>query len=116
MVYCPNCGAKNEEDARVCKKCGQRLYPLHMKKAIERERDECFGPRERRERHVDECFGIPRFGAFFGMTIGLIIILFGISWIFSRYYNISIEVWPIAVVIFGLLIVFAAFYAFRRKY
>lgn len=47
------------------------------------------------------------------MAIGLIIVLFGIGWVFSRYYNVSIEVWPIAVIIFGLLIVVAAFYAFR---
>jgi uncharacterized membrane protein YvbJ len=116
MVYCSKCGAKNEDDARTCKKCGERLYPTHLKKAVTRGEDTCFGPRERRGRHVDECFGIPRFGALFGMAIGLIIVLFGIGWVFSRYYNVSIEVWPIAVIIFGLLIFVAAFYAFRGKY
>jgi uncharacterized membrane protein YvbJ len=113
MVYCPKCGAKNEDDARACKKCGESLHQFRLKKTAERGEDACFGPRKRRERHVDECFGIPRFGALFGMAIGLIIVLFGIGWVFSRYYNVSIEVWPIAVIIFGLLIVVAAFYAFR---
>lgn len=115
MVYCSKCGVKNEDDAEVCKKCGAKLYPPRPKKTAAREKDECFGPREERERHVDECFGIPKFGAMFGMAIGLIIIFFGISLIFSRYYRIQIEVWPIAVIVFGLLIVIAAFYGFRRE-
>lgn len=110
MVYCTKCGTKNKDDADACKKCGAKLHP-----PIGKTEDWCFGPREERERHVDECFGIPRFGAILGIAIGLIIIFYGISVILSRYYRVEIEVWPIAVIIFGLLIIIAAFSAYRRR-
>jgi ribosomal protein L40E len=113
MVYCSRCGAKNEEGAVVCEKCGERLYASRPKEEVERE-EACFGPREKREKHVEECFGVPRFGALLGVTVGLVIILFGVGWILSRYYNISIEMWPLAVVFFGLLILIVAISVFRR--
>ncbi len=114
LVYCSKCGAKNKDDAKICAKCGESIYPP-VGKVIERRAETCFGPRKRREPHVDECFGLPRGGAIVGIVIGLLIILFGVSWILSRYYNISIEIWPIAVIIFGILIIAGVLYGLRRR-
>lgn len=102
MVYCTKCGTKNEEDAVVCVKCGSPLYA---------------GPRpfRRFERAAEEeCFGIPHGGAVVGIVIGLIIILAGLSWFLAPY--VRIEIWPIVVVIFGILIVIGALYGLRRRY
>ena len=114
MVYCPKCGFKNRDGASVCKNCGESLYPYRVKKAVKRKEDTCFGPPERRERHVEECFGLPRGGTIVGMAIGLLIILFGVGWILSRHYGVRIEIWPVAVIIFGILIVAGALYRLRR--
>ncbi len=125
LVYCSKCGAKNKDDAKICTKCGGTLYPLSMEKEIERKAasigkeierkaDTCFGPRKRRKQE-EECFGLPRGGTIVGIVIGLIIIFAGISWMLSHYYDISIEIWPIAVIIFGILILAGALYGMRRE-
>ena len=112
MTYCPYCGSKNGKDAKVCKKCGEKLYQgKEIKPAVERG----FVPDVRRERRKQECFGLPRLGAMIGIAIGLIVILFGAGIILSRYYRTQIEIWPLAVVVFGLMVVAAALSALRRK-
>lgn len=116
MVYCSKCGAKNKDDAKICVKCGEGLYPPSVEKAIERRAETCFGPRKRRKPYEEECFGLPRGGTIVGIVIGLIIIFAGISWILSSYYDVSIEIWPIAVIIFGMLILAGALYGLRRRY
>jgi uncharacterized membrane protein YvbJ len=37
MVVCPKCGEENEENAEVCKICGTRLEPVHIKTRDEEE-------------------------------------------------------------------------------
>jgi uncharacterized membrane protein YvbJ len=104
MVYCTKCGTKNEDDATVCANCGASLETgVHVSRRYER-------------RMENECFGIPRGGSIVGIIIGLIIILFGVSWILSIYYNIKLEVWPIIFIIFGILIVVGAYYRMHRKH
>jgi len=49
-----------------------------------------------------------------GIAIGLLVILFGAGVILSRYYQTRIEIWPLAVVIFGLMVVSVALSALRR--
>jgi len=106
MVYCPKCGNKNPDDTRVCAQCGASLYPI----------------REERERHYrryeNECFGIPRGGAVVGMAIGIIIVLGGLVWLLQQAELIprSVEVWPFALMIFGILILVGALYGLRRRY
>lgn len=105
MVYCTKCGTKNEDDAKVCVSCGASLIETGARYS------------RKYERHMEnECFGIPRGGSIVGMIIGLIIILFGISWILSIYYKIQFEIWPIVVIIFGILLVIGAYYGMRRRY
>jgi len=102
MVYCTKCGAKNEEDALVCVKCGAPLQrgPL---------------PPWERKLTEEECFGIPHGGAVVGLVFGIIIIIVGFSWLVSRVAHIEIEVWPIIVIIFGILILVGALYGLRRR-
>jgi len=106
MVYCTKCGAKNLDDAKVCAQCGASLYPVRE----ERERNY--------RRYEDECFGIPRGGAIVGMAIGLIIVLAGLLWLLQQAELIppNVEVWPFALMIFGVLILVGALYGMRRRF
>lgn len=98
MVYCTKCGTKNEEDAAVCVKCQQ---PLGSYQPVKHER----------RRTEDECFGLPHGGAIVGLIIGIIIILWGVS----SFVEIDLELWPVIVIIFGILIVAGALYKYSRK-
>jgi len=103
MVYCTKCGTKNEDDAKVCVNCGASLETAaRMERRFEKRMEE-------------ECFGIPRGGSIVAMVIGLIIVLLGISWILSIYYQIKLEIWPIVVIIFGILMIVGAYYGMRRR-
>lgn len=117
MVYCVKCGAKNEDDAEVCVKCGA---PLHApKRATTRRDDNCFGPRGEK-RVEEECFGLPYGGAILGLIIGIIILIFGATWIISSILEIEIDVWrfigPTMVIVIGILIIAGVAYRFRRRY
>lgn len=102
MVYCTKCGAKNEEDAAVCVKCGAPLvaYPPWR--------------RARRQRPEEECFGLPHGGAIVGLVIGVIIILIGLASLsgidFGRY------IWPLIIIVFGILILAGALFRYSRRY
>ncbi len=97
MVYCTKCGTQNPDDAKVCSKCGASLYAI--------------GEREHYRRMESECFGIPRGGTIVALAIGLIIVLWGLLAIVAP----NIDVWPIAVIIFGILIVVGALYGLSRR-
>jgi len=103
MVYCTKCGTQNPDDAKVCSKCGASLYAV--------------GEREHYRRVESECFGIPRGGAIVGAAIGTIIVLWGLIAILqeAKVIPTNIEVWPIAIIIFGVLIVVGAVYGLRRR-
>ena len=100
MVYCTKCGTKNEENADICVKCKQPLGGYH-------------GMRHERRKKEDECFGLPNGGSIFGIIIGLMIILWGASSVldidFGRY------LWPLMIVIFGILIVVGSLYSINRR-
>jgi uncharacterized membrane protein YvbJ len=104
MVYCVKCGTSNPDDAEVCKKCGAQLYATHESRHY--------------RRMEDECFGIPRGGTIVGLTIGIIILLWGVIWFLQQTEVIpkDVEVWPFAVIIFGILIIIGASYGLRRRY
>ena len=110
MVYCVKCGAKNPDDAKVCAQCGAPLHPVQK-------REECFGV-ERHRRPEEECFGIPHGGIIVGLAIGVIIVLAGLLWFLQQAEVIpkTVEVWPFAVIIFGILILIGALYGIRRRY
>jgi len=113
MVYCSKCGAKNEDEAENCVKCGEPLYP----KRVARKREEtCFGPR--RERHVEEeCFGLPYGGAIIGLIIGIIIIVVGITMLMP---GVGMErTWeylgPTLAIIVGVLIIAGVMYRYSTR-
>ena len=106
MVYCTKCGTKNPDDAQVCSQCGASLNP---------EREE----RERiRRRYEAECFGMPHGGSIVILAIGVIIVFAGLIAILQQTGMISksVDVWPFALIVFGILILIGALSRMSRKY
>jgi uncharacterized membrane protein YvbJ len=119
MVYCTKCGTKNPDDAKTCTQCGAPLYTIG-ETGRERYEDECGGRRRAGEpyrRMEYECFGIPRGGAVVGIAIGAIIVLAGVIWLMQQANMISstVNVWPLAAIIFGILILIGALYGLSRR-
>ena len=115
MVYCSECGTKNEESAEICVKCGAKLN-VPKEKSIEEGAEE-FGKRAESwgesfgKRAEEDCFGLPHGGTIVGLIIGIIIIVVGIS----SLAGIDLELWPLIIVIFGVLIIGGAIYSLTRK-
>jgi uncharacterized membrane protein YvbJ len=119
MVFCSNCGTKNEDAAELCVKCGAKLKvspEKNLEKRIEKGAEE-FGKRAEAwgkdfgKRTGDECFGLPHGGTIFGLVVGVIIILVGVA----SLAGIDLELWPLIIIIFGLLIFGGAIYSLIRK-
>lgn len=119
MVYCNYCGTKNDDDASFCVKCGAKLN-VSAEKTLEKrieEGAEEFGKRAEEwgkgfEKHVDnECFGLPHGGTIFGLIIGIIIILIGVT----SLAGITLDFWPLLIIVFGLLVFGGALYTILRK-
>lgn len=99
LVYCTKCGAENEENAVNCASCGE---PLREEIRSRRYR--------RRRRDSDLCFGSGG-GNWFGIFIGLMIILAGVSELFQGTYWWASwdKLWPLPVILLGLFIVYNAY-------
>lgn len=100
MVYCTRCGTKNEEDAVMCVKCRASLvgHP----------------PWRREHRPEEECFGLPHGGVIAGLVIGIAIILVGIASLLGiEFWN---YLWPLIIIIIGVLITSGALYKYSRRY
>ena len=100
-------------------KCSVKLK-VSMEKSIEKrieEGAEEFGKRAEAwgenfgKRTEQECFGRPHGGTIFGLIIGIIIILVGVT----SLAGIDLEIWPLLIIIFGLLIFGGAIYTLIRK-
>jgi uncharacterized membrane protein YvbJ len=106
MVYCTKCGTKNEDTALVCVNCGASLETgTTVSRKYER-------------RHVEsECFGLPHGGAIVGIVIGVIILLWGGFWFAQEvgWVKTVPSLWPIIIIILGLLIVLGALYRLGRR-
>jgi hypothetical protein len=65
----------------------------------------------------EECFGLPHGGAIVGIAIGVIILLWGIFTLAQQAGLITqaVDIWPLALIIFGILIVAGALYGLSRK-
>jgi hypothetical protein len=91
MVYCTKCGESNEEGTEYCVKCGASLTgrsTVHRRSRYEREM----------------CFGVPMSGSVWGLLIGAMIVLWGLS----ELVGISFNVAAIFAVVFGAVIVINA--------
>jgi len=97
LVFCSKCGAENEEDATVCKECGVSLRRPSTRVY-------------RRRRDDDLCFGSRGGFNWFGLFIGCMIILAGLSQLLQDTYGwASLDrLWPIPVILLGLIIIFNA--------
>ncbi len=126
MVYCTKCGTKNEETAVYCVKCGSKLEGAQEEtwdKRVEKWGEE-FGKRAEEwgddfgRRAETECFGLPHGGLIFGLLIGVIIILVGVSslltgsGVIEKFWPLF---WPLIIVVFGLLIAAGALYSLTRS-
>jgi uncharacterized membrane protein YvbJ len=103
MVYCHDCGTKNEEDAEFCSKCGSSL----------KEDDNMDRRRDDRYRHRNECFGLPNGGLIVGIIFGVLLIIFGLSTYFG--FDVWKYIWPIVIVLVGVLIIASAIYNYSRR-
>lgn len=119
MVFCSKCGIKNDDAAEYCVKCGTNLKAStgkSVEKRIEEGAEE-FGKRAEawgedfRKSAEQECFGLPHGGTIFGLIIGAIIILVGVT----SLAGIDLEFWPLIIVIFGCLILGGAVYKLTQK-
>jgi ribosomal protein L40E len=109
MVYCHKCGTKNEDDAEYCSKCGSSLKDSdddYRDRRHRRRRDDGYPPR-------GECFGLPHGGLIVGLIVGILLILFGISSIYG--FGFWQYIWPIIIVIIGVLFVAGAIYNYSRR-
>jgi len=107
MVYCSKCGTQNSDDARNCTNCGAPLYTVGARYPG--------SDREHYRRVENECFGLPNGGAIAALVFGIIIILIGVSLFLQVNYSISVNIWPIILVILGLLILAGGLYSRQRR-
>jgi uncharacterized membrane protein YvbJ len=98
MVYCTKCGTKNEDNIEFCAKCKE---PLKSFQSVRRER----------KRKENECFGLPHGGSIAGLVIGFLIVLWGVT----AFLDVTLELWPIVIIIFGVLMAAGALYSMNRR-
>jgi hypothetical protein len=110
MVYCSKCGTQNPDAAKICSNCGAPLYTVG-----ERYQG---SEREHYRRVEGECFGLPNGGMIAGVIFGIIIVIAGLglflqqSGYIGNFWDI---LWPIIIVILGILILLGAIYGQRRR-
>lgn len=106
MVYCSKCGTKNDDTAVVCTNCGATLQTgTYASRRYERRRAE------------QECFGLPHGGAIVGIAIGVIVLIWGFTILAQQTGLITqpIDIWPIALIIVGILVIVGAIYGLSRR-
>jgi len=110
VVYCSNCGTQNPHDAKICSNCGAPLHTVGERYPG--------SEREHYRRVEGECFGLPNGGMIAGIIFGIIVILVGVglylqeTGYIGNFWNI---LWPIIIVIFGILILLGGIYGQRRR-
>jgi len=109
LVYCTVCGEKNEEDAKICSNCGTPLYS----KGKYSKGNDCFGPREEWEA---ECFGVPYGSVIVGAFFGMLLIIVGVLWLFSKEIAwIWSAIAPLTVILLGILIVVGVLFRLSHR-
>ncbi len=107
MVYCHKCGTNNNgEGSHICSKCGTRL------KSEEPSSDE-IDNKIYRYHHRTEYFGLPTASLVVGLLFGSILILLGISILYR--FSIWKYIWPIIVILLGILIITTAISNYARN-
>ncbi len=137
MVYCTKCGTKNADAAVYCVQCGTKLETSKDEtwdKRMEKWGED-FGKRAEKwgeevgkraeewgedfgRRAENECFGLPNVGLIFGLLIGVVIILVGVtafltgSELIRHFWSLF---WALIIIVFGLLIAAGALYSLTRR-
>ena len=110
MVYCSKCGTQNPDNATVCSNCGAPLYTVGQQYPG--------SEREAYKRVEGECFGLPHGGLIVSIIIGLIVIFVGLG-LFLQASGYAVNfwpiIWPLLLIIFGVLILLGALYR-RQRY
>jgi hypothetical protein len=98
MVYFQKCGTLNTDDANVCIKCGS---PLHGATT-----ETNYGPYWRRRRYEGEYYHYRGRTGIGVLVFGVIIILIGLSVLFSEVYGFNFPWWPTILILIGIWILF----------
>ena len=106
MVYCAKCGAKNDDTAVACVKCGVSIQTGTAESR-----------RYERRRAENECFGLPHGGAIAGIVIGALIFLWGFFTLAQQqgWITEAPELWWLIIIIIGLLMVAGGIYRTTRR-
>ena len=107
MVYCSKCGTQNPDNATTCSNCGAPLYTVGQQYPG--------SEREHYRRVEGECFGLPNGGMIVSLVVGIIIILLGIGVFLQVTYGVTLNFWPLILVIVGVLVILGALFG-RRRY
>ena len=124
MVFCPECGVENDDEAVYCTRCGavlkggrRRVYYTwgwgekgeKDEKEEKREKDE---KDEKHEKAEEE-------RRTWGIIIGFLIIIMGAISLVDRWYGFGWarweRLWPILVIVVGLLIIWGGIRARERS-
>jgi uncharacterized membrane protein YvbJ len=130
MVFCSKCGTKNEDFVKYCIQCGVKMSMSKSKNWDQRMEEWGEGVGKRMEtwgedmgkraeewgedfrKHAEkECFGLPHGSIIVGLVIGILIIIAGVT----SLSNVDLKFWPLAIIVFGLLILVGAAYPLLKK-
>lgn len=107
MVYCPNCGTKNEDAAKKCVQCGESLYFDDSSRPTQRSAELCHEwDTETGEKKLSQR-GI--------LIIGALITIWGISQIANIWApDLQSSLWPAFLLAIGIIVIIYALFFFRR--
>ena len=117
MIYCPDCGAENEDEAQFCIKCGAPLkegvQPAYRRYRDEKpekyEKQEKAEKSEKDEKHEAD-------SRRWGLLVGLLLILAGAISIAEDWWGYMWDdLWPLLIIVLGLFIVWNGLEARRRS-
>ena len=120
MVYCPECGVENEEDATYCSKCGAPLKegvrrPVYYRERVEKkEKGEKAEKEEKYEK--GEKFEKEEYGRNWVVLVGLLIVLVGAISLLENVYGYAWDrLWGLLVVAVGLFFIWSTLKARQRS-
>jgi len=118
MLYCPDCGAQNEDDADFCIKCGAPLREGVRRTYRRDEWDEKDERREKQEKQEkdekqEKSEGDARN---WGLLIGFLILASGLISLAEDWWGYAWDnLWPFLIIIVGLFFVYNGLKARQRS-